>query len=487
MKKERFFELLNHIDEGLIARAEEADSKQRKKKGQWIRWAAVAVCLCLIIGAAIAVPVLKNVPATPAEDPNDHPVIFDATLFPDRLTGSSLEFVVGSSSAIGGNSSDSAPPAFRFEIGSMIVKAKAVKCFPDLYYMLDVSSEYQPTAYRLIQMETVELIHGEELTQYFLYMLPGTLWVDLSVYDSLLISMTQIGTEQYALRNGTRNQIESFPLPVFGDDQNHPELGNMIAFTDGVFDESLWQTPGWIYGYQFAKYELDNPEAGDLVVSRGGTESATVKEIETRILDTKKWLGDDYQVPRLITLAFTSQAAKDALAFVKPFENGVFSQTIRRYHGELLYRRWINGCQTEETVTINLFTEEVTYSDVRYTKEDLSALEDISVHIADKAKAYMAQIPSPPHTNPNGKELLCLNLYGWYVKVGDRVYGVVKTVWKYKKGNDWYTQYYDEAYTLFDSVAATAQNISREDLINLVGTRNIYQGKYGAEINLPME
>ena len=54
--------------------------------------------------------------------------------------------------------------------------------------------------------------------------------------------------------NGTDNVIETLPLTVF--EASGEVYGNILAFTDGVFDESLWQNENWLFGYQFLKYYL---------------------------------------------------------------------------------------------------------------------------------------------------------------------------------------------------------------------------------------
>ncbi len=496
MKENEFLDGVSNIEPDVVERFISMDNKLQKKankqkpKGIWLRFGAIAACLVLILSAVIVVPMLieddpgiipgTGTTETPVENPSDHThIIFDATVSPEKLNGNSLEFIVGSSVSIIG-SADSAPPKFEFSTG-IAVKAKVVKNNPDKYYKLDISSEYRPTAYRLIQMETMEVISGENVPQYFLYLIPEYVYVDMSVYDSLLISMEQIGVENYVLKNATQNRMESFELPIFADYQDNPELGNIIAFSDGIFDESLWQNKSWLYGYQFASYYLDNPEYSDLVVSRGDSERTVISAIKDQY---DWWCGGNYQPWSVTTLNFTTKAAKDALEYVKPFTNGVFSQIYQ--HGELIFRRYINGCQTEETITIDLLTEEVTYSEVRYTKEDMAQMENISAHLSEKASEYAEQLPIPPHTDPNGKELLCLNLYAWYVKADGKLYGVIKTAWRYQEKDDWYIQYYDDSYILYDMTAGTATDISRDDLVNIVGTRNVYRGEYGIRIDMPM-
>ncbi len=495
MKKKEWNEGLSHIDPDLVEKyVEQKDrlrQKNKKPKGVWLRFGAIAACFLLIVSAVIVVPMLREDDPGVIPGPgttgnpvvNYTPIIFDATVSPELLNGNSLEFIVGSSVSISGGES-AGPPWFEFSRG-IAVKAKVVKNHPDKYYKLDVSSEYRPTAYRLIQMETIEVISGENVPQYFLYLIPEYVYVDMSVYDSLLISMSQIGVENYVLKNATQNRMESFELPVFADYQDHPELGNIIAFTDGIFDESLWQNETWLFGYQFASYYLDNPEAGNLVVFRGDSESTVIAAIKEQF---DEWHPAGYQEPSVSTVDFTTQAAKDALEYVKPFANGVFSQTYLPYNGsgELVFRRYINGCQTEETIRIDLLTEEVTYSEVRYTKEDMEQIENISAHLSEKSNEYMEQLPTPPHTDPEGKELLCLNLYAWYVKVDGKLYGVIKTAWRYKEADNYFLQYYDDSYVLYDMSAGTATNISRDDLVPIIGTRNVYRGEYGIGIEMPM-
>ena len=500
MKENEFLDGVSNIESDVVERFVSMDNKLQKKaykpksKGIWLRFGAIAACFLLIVSAAIVVPMLREEdpgvipgPGTtdnPVVNPPDYtPIIFDATVSPEQLNGNSLEFIVGSSVSISGGE-NTAPPSFEFSYG-IAVKAKVVKNHPDKYYKLDTSSEYRPTAYRLIQMETIEIINGINVPQYFLYLIPEYVYVDMSVYDSLLISMSQIGVENYVLKNATQNRMESFELPVFADYQDNPELGNIIAFTDGIFDESLWQNETWRYGYQFADDYLDNPESDDLVVARGDSISEVISAIKKQF---DEWYILANRALTVITLNFKTQEAKDAIEYVKPFANGVFSQTYLPYNGngELIFRRYINGCQTEETIKIDLLTEEVTYSEVRYAKEDMVQMENISAHLSEKAVEYAEQLPPPPHTDPEGKELVCLNLYAWYVKVDGKLYGVIKTIWRYKEKDNYFIQYYDDAYVLYDMSAGTTTDISRDDLVAIIGTRNVYMGEYGKGIEIPI-
>lgn len=62
MTSERFFELLQYSDEDLLLRAEQAKTGHRKKKSSWRKWGVIAACFCLLISAAIAIPMQRRHP-----------------------------------------------------------------------------------------------------------------------------------------------------------------------------------------------------------------------------------------------------------------------------------------------------------------------------------------------------------------------------------------------------------------------------------------
>ena len=532
MKQSDFLDGISSIESDVVDRFVAMDNRLQKNavkskpKVVWPRFAAVAASFLLVVSAIVAAPMLQGddpvavVPpdsssseseptglpvatptpgsanddpvvtsspkptATPTVAPSIYkPILLDATASPEQLTGSNLNFVVGSSlSTLTGISS--APPEFEFDLG-ISVKAKVVKNYPDTYHKLGTGSESTPGAYRLIELETLEVIVGENIPHRFLYLIPAYYYVDMTVYDSLIISMKQLGIENYVIKNVTKNQMEAMELLIFSDYHDQPVLGNVIAFSGGVFDESLWETKSWFYGYQFARRKLENPDFNDLVVARGMTERGVIDNIKARAKDLNP---SGYRKATAFTPDFKTQEAIDAMDFVKPFANGVFSQSYEPYAGNglLIFTRYINGCETEEVITVDIVTEEVTYSEVRYTVADMRRMENISAHVAEMAAEYAAKSPTPPHIDPKGKELMCLNLYAWYVKKGDRLYGVIKTAWRYQKEGDRYTQYYDEAYRLFDMSTGTALNMPRDTLVNIVGDRNVYTKEFGEAIPMPM-
>lgn len=403
-------------------------------------------------------------------DPDYFQCLFNATKNPEQLNGSPLEIVVGRNLrppyAI-----DQAPPAFEFPTRSVVVRARVIENYDSIYQKFEVQPNYTPAQYRIVKMETEEVLRGNNIPSQFLYLLPSNLFVDMSAYDTLLVAMTQIGAENYVIVNKTQSKIETLPLPLFADYQEQPELGSIIAFTDGIFDESLWQTPSWIYGYQFGRYYLEHEELYDLVVSRGCTIQDAIAEANERINSVNS------PMPSLISLNSISKEATDALEYVKPFENGVFSQSF--LNDSVIFRRYINGCRTDETVEINFKTGKVTYSEDRYSQNDLASIENLAQHIYEKAETYRTKYPNPPHISTENKDLIFLSVFGWYEKVDDKVYGVIKTTWQYID----FQLFYDDSYILYFP-NTDARIVSNDELVSVIDdSRYIYHGDYS--INNP--
>ena len=63
MKKNEWSEGLNHLDDELVEKyVEQKDrlrQKNKKPKGIWLRFGAIAACFLLIAGAVIVVPMLR--------------------------------------------------------------------------------------------------------------------------------------------------------------------------------------------------------------------------------------------------------------------------------------------------------------------------------------------------------------------------------------------------------------------------------------------
>lgn len=460
------------------------DAAPKKQKNEWrkkfiLKWASAAACVTILF-SAVGIWLWPESEVQSSDIDAAQSLSIEA-LQSQKMSGISQSFIVGSSIDLDGGAKE--PPPFRFDVSGYVVIAQAMSALPDIYYHFDWINNEKPVAFRLVPLEIIEVINGDGLPKQVLYMMPDYIYCDLTVYDQFVISMSQLATENVVLYNGTDNIAESFPL-LFRDYLHHPDLGSFIAFTDGVFDESLWKMDTWAYGYQFGKNYLDH-DSEELVVRRGGTLEETLARINAQLVELRN-IG--FQEPSLRTFQFTDSEALAALDYVSSLKNGVFVQQTD--YKTVTFIRYINGCQTDERISINTETQEVTKSGARYDPDFFDYIPDIAAEVQKLSHNYTNDIPKPPHMKPTDQELQALYVYGWYVQVEGTVYGVIRTSWKYTKFIDnetdhWTELYYDESFRIYSS-SGTANAVGRDELISIIGdSRHIYYGKYGVGEPLP--
>ncbi len=482
MTSKDIYKALNDVDAALI---ESAAPSTQANRAPWRRWAALAACLCLLLAVLAAFlwqgqpqphpsgPAMDGgsvpPPGTTTTAPNNPIIYLDASCkTSDVVSGTAVKYT-GSVPL----SASEDPPAFRFEISGIVVVAKAVEELPDIYQTLSEYGSLYTYRYRVFKMEVLNPLQSG-MAGTFYYALPESLKGDLTGYDALLISMVQMGKD-YILLNTNTMQLTAF-TGLFMDYQNEPELGNIIAYTDNVFDESLWQDESWLYGYQFAYHCLEAGKGNDrMLVYRGYTLDDSLAAMQ-RILDG--WSPDRRQ-QTFNHYTFQSLAAQAAMALVQPFENGVFIPS--RYYQKLKYCRYIGGCPTNEWVQIDLETEAVTQSQYRFSDSDFENLPDIAAYI----QALDLEGFTPQHTDAEGKRLLHNSAMGWYEKTANGVYAIVKIAWRYAE-QDFSAQYYDETFLLLE--AGGVRIVTRDELIALIGyNQNISGYDYGAAYPVPWE
>jgi len=373
-----------------------------------------------------------------------------------------------------------APPEFTFHCSAPVITARVLASYPDSYSIPDFRLDATPFPYRLLQLEVIDVIAGTGLPDRLWYLVPESLFVDMTGYDTLLISLSQVGFDSVVLENITTRRFEVFDL-VFSSG-THPELGDIIAFTDGVFDERLWQEERWHYGYQFGKSYLDHPEHayGNMVVFRDYTLEETVDQIRKKIREDYP----QYTAPTITRLEFQSEAARQALEFVRNPENGLFVQI--KSGNRVLFFRYAAGIRTNEVITIDLETEAVTRSSAVFTPEELAAMPDIPGYLHQLQTAE--DTPAPPLVDPEGKELRSYGAYGEYIKVNSSIYGVVTELWAYREKVDanGYVGYYDVRFTLLDLQTREPQHISAEDLNALLGEQHFDASGCGEPFHIGM-
>ena len=387
-------------------------------------------------------------------------------------TGKGFQYISGTQNPGASSGPDAVPPRFEFQYGYIHVVAKAIEEV-GIYETLNAYGSTQTYTYRVFAMQVIDpLESGMETgsSGTFFYLLPSYLQGDLTQYDALLISMYQL-PHNFVLRNEDALIAVDY---LFTDPRRHPELGNLIAFTNDIFDESLWQDRSWIYGYQFVDHLLDRND-DSLLVSRGSTLEEALQRRQAQIEEWGEWAK-----PQTVKhYDFQTDTAKQVMDYVRPFKNGVFVPYGNSYsYGA---RRYINGCPTNEWIQIDMENETITTSDYRFEDADFESLPDLSAYITNLDLSQIA----PQHTDPNGKLLIYNSAVGWYEKTETGVYSIVRIAWRYFAEDNYYMEYYDETFILLDETGDHI--ISREDLIELIGENsNISHEEYGVGIEMPM-
>lgn len=456
MKLLQFFGLL---DEAVIDK--NTQPPRRKGNGCWLL--PIAACLAVLL---CCVAFRETIP--PAVNTLTEPERF---LGPVRIGQfGSLDDLMGAASA---------PPEFTFHCSRYVVTAKVLENCPDTYYIPDVRLNHNPTPYRLLRLEVLDVVAGTGLPEQLWYLIPERFFVDMTGYDTLLISLGQVGFGSVTLENVTAGKFETFDL-VFSSG-THPELGDIIAFTGGIFDESLWQEESWHYGYQFGRAYLNDPERayGNMVVFRGYTLEETIAQILENIREDYP----QYSEPAVKQLEFQTEAARLALAAVQDPENGIYVQVQNGI--DVTFYRYAGGIRTNESVRIDPETEAVTRSSAVFTREELAAMPDVPGYLQQLQIAE--DTPAPPHMDPAGKKLFSYGAYGQYVKTDSGVYGIVTETWVYWEQQEEKRRvgYIDIRYTLLDTQTGEPQEVSADELNSLLGENRFFDEGCGQPFEIP--
>ncbi len=350
-----------------------------------------------------------------------------------------------------------------------VLIAKAVEELPGTYRDFSRYGSAKYNEYRIFKMRITDPLETK-LTGEFYFALPAKLKGDLTNYDAILLSMEQLGKDCVLVHTET-GVLSAFSYLFQGLDQC-PHWGELIPFNNGVFDDSLWKEEGWIYPEHLSDESLLNGPYFRRVLVKNGT---TLKEALATFYDRSNY-NNEYSTkphagPELKTYDYSEPDAKAAMEFMKPFQNGVFQ---REYSTR--FRRYINGCATNETIEISYDTHAVTHANA-FTEEEIAALPDLSATIT------ALKIPERPpqlETHDFNITVKYSYMYGWYEKTESGVYSIIKTAWFYTIAREDYF-YLDETFLLVTDEGT--KTLSRKELTDLIGeNRNISKDKYGSEI-----
>lgn len=452
MNKNEWNAGLNHIDSDLVEEyvAQKDNLTKKKKRGNvWLHFGAAAACFCIIIGALIGILLLRQ----PNPDVN-----------PCLQASSSAPQYYGSEASVG-----DFDPNQEVNTTGISVTARWKETLPDTYTFFDDWNQYE---FRLLRMEVVTLLRGQEMTDEFYYMIPVDYMTDFSRFHQFVIlGMAQYGYEYSVLYNKTQECAEQLNLVLFGYvSYNFNLLGEkLMAFdSDGNFDVRLWEAnEAWIAGTKNAFKPVD-----------------TIQQAEEAARQETGYADSIY----VHLLKDISSEAADALSKIKSFENGVFVPNSYGYTHHLTPEvqfhavRYINGFRTNEQISIyskdwNGGDADIVYfSKARFQAEDFNALPNLAAAITSVASAYDAGEITPPHIQ-NVEELTLLQhgILGWYAKTESGIIGIVRVTWRYLEGN------LDDMYYIVEYGADACEPIDRDALLERFGdheTTYIYNDAY---------
>ena len=547
MNKQQFNEALCFIDADLVEsyiKQKDALTAAAARKAMWLRVSAVAACLCIIVSAVFALPMLlrDDTPPVAVEDTtssdtsSDTPtdtvppadttapiVITDPNTPPQAPISVDHGVISGSDSVMIGDDyiptandpwedysawySMSYSPRF---IAHIVVEVKVIEVLPDIYYMPD-----DETPRHVVLLEILDEIHGEGFPKQIYYTYTGYDETIFDGYDTFIFSLSQIGIENYVLINKTQGKVEFFPQMFEGCSSGaNPAYGSVIAFSDGVLDVNFWKAlTSDVLRQQLSNDRIDyyincenvelNSAANNYYPARLGD---TVQKVKQNIIDTIEYHkaaestrstpnfefnrnNPDYVSAEQI---FTSEARKQLLEYVSPSENNIFYYDLNVGFGRYLtmtFYRLIHGYQTHEEIYMSksevVYKNEVNSNNAydSYTAEQLQSVPDINYVINNLDLSSLV----PPHITLDEKaEFRCCKVKGWYRSVNGKVYGIVRILWlyKYDSGTDVTMCLKDDMYYLYDS-DGNASIVEHDELKALLGDdRNIVAFDYEPQTNV---
>lgn len=319
------------------------------------------------------------------------------------------------------------PWARQFGIG-FAVQARVVEVLPDIYALPEKTLNRE--SYRILRMELMDTITGSGVPQEFYYLLGESYDPNLTHFDSLIISMRQMGIGSYMMFNTAQCRYERF-FPLFASgtvgymeedyrvypDPTEINLYNTLSvlpFTDGILDTSIYTLPGW----ERDKNMLDN-YIDVFPIAKGHTLQQAKDAIRAHQDAFMANYGTDslpffeklrtVQYPDL----YPDEAAYQVLC---GFEKGVFAQ-ITSQDQKTVFCRIINGFYTNEYYS---FTpgQPMTASDARFTQAQIDSLPDLKPAL-DLAMQQVRE------ADPRRIDLLD----GYYYQTAQGIYGVIRAYW----------------------------------------------------------
>lgn len=525
MKKRDLLDLLGNIDDELI----EDSEKKKSHGGVWIKWAAVAACLCIttVLALGIKEPFIRiapeETPSTPTptapeeseyiapgtppegeappseptpplepagtetaptppvnpetENPNVEvepggPV--ETVYDPNRLPSIPI---VQSGHTLGEKTEismgDSSMGHGMAEIAApgfsiqTVVEAEIVEVSSDEYYRVGDGRKY-----RIAVLRIKDTIVGEGLPPEIILRFTNYGADVFENYDSFIFSLTQVGTLDYMMVNAETNTAMFFP-DMFDVPYSDLGYGSVLAFKDGVVREEFTCSLNAVCSLNKEYLFTENGENNRYPARIG----STIDEVKQNIIALSK---DDTYTDKRVDRAdyidpeklFESEKARELCELVSRDSYGnLFNQTLYAYVGRTVvsYDRIINGFMTNERIVLTVYGDgsaTVEHVGDIFSESDLKKLPDLS----EVMGSIVENTPAPPHIDANGMSFKHLSVIGKYRKVDGEVWGVVRLRWQYKESGYGAESGImdDDMYYLYDS-RGNGRIVERDELREVIG------------------
>ena len=410
-----------------IGTAEESMLEASEKRPLLLRkpLLTAAACLLLILST---VPIFFNQPSpsrpsTPTTLPeqNISSELPGQTISTETITWLKVSNIYAVDSTMDGMMPAEYSPEHQFAF-QMSVEARVLDVLPDQYQGPYAHTYSQP--YRILRMELLDPIFAPNMPSEFYYLIPDHLSVGISEFDSLIITVAQIGCENSLQLNLTQRRMESFSF-LFSSGYYNPHNGAVIACKDGKTDVSLWQLEGWREWEKWPEALTDPERATDYP----GKSNRSIPEIKNAI----KRAVAEYQAKELfsnqdVVLSNNDLDWPEAQAMldqVTPFAYGCYHAVEAIPRRSVTYIRLINGFATNEIISIHLDSKETTTQNV-FTDADLEKLPDLGIHISSADRLT----PPDPWSGETDPYLFC-GASGRYEKHGEHIFGIITINWGY--------------------------------------------------------
>lgn len=394
MNREDLLEAIGTADEEMLEKSE------KRTKRNWLMSAAAA-CLCLVIGLSVFL------------------------LFPigtHRVVMENISWMPGY--WIGSAEEDDIPPGGQIEeedwidyqfTKTMSIEARVISVLPDTYVALGLGGQ----AYRVLHLRVLDTIVGEGFPKTIYYLLPDYYDPDLREYDSLIISLTQCGAEDFILVNVDKQQVESFDF-VFRKADYPAYYGAFMAFKRGQLDTSLWDKAGWNARKSTMMDMVSVDSIADEVYPGeiGRSLSETKKIIQESAIGTSTILLQKV-ISRKTLQAY--EGGKEYLKSMKHTKESVVTHHVSQYvHENVNYCRYIHGFITNDIVAFDYETGKAyrREDDVAFTEKDMENLPDLPWAVEHLKEILAEQCPEIDAQKVN-------IIFKRYYKNGDAVYGVI--------------------------------------------------------------